>query len=254
MPLFLFYGLVAVAILWTASAVRKDDRYDDFCVGAGLLFFFLGVLIPMTVVESWLRPLTWDGRLQHVDQALGLNGFGLGRLYASSPWFHLLIRSVYETLPVAFALGWIVDRSKTMLRAVVIGGILAFPLYILVPACGPAHVFAGYPVHTIVPSGLIAVDLGVPRNCFPSLHCTWALLLALNAKPRGLKLVLTIYAVLVAISTVACGEHYFADVIAAVPFTFGVQSIAVRKEQIRAWLQNSRLSMASQRFSSSPAD
>jgi membrane-associated phospholipid phosphatase len=141
-----------------------------------------------------------------------------------------------------------------MLRAIVIGGVLAFPLYILVPACGPAHVFAGYPFHAIVPSGRIAVDLGVPRDCFPSLHWTWALLLALNAKPRGVKLVLTIYAALVTISTFACGEHYFADVIAAVSFTFGIQSIAVRKEQIRTWLQNSRLSISSQRFSSSPAD
>jgi hypothetical protein len=220
-PTFLIYGLIAVAILWLSAIIGTRDRYQDFALGTVLLLFFLSLPF-IVLLESWIRPLTWDSRLELADRLLHLDAFPLARFYWRTPWFATFFLFIYNALPIAFSIAWLVDRSKPMLRAVAIAGFLAFPFYLLVPACGPVHAFAGYPQNPIVPPGLLAISSGIPRNCFPSLHFAWALIFALNARPPAWKAALFIYALLVAVSTVAIGEHYTIDLIAAVPFTLTI--------------------------------
>jgi len=57
------------------------------------------------------------------------------------------------------------------------------------------------------------------------MHFTWALLLALNVHDRRWRWAFIIYAVLMAFATVASGEHYFIDVIVAIPFSFAGRTI-----------------------------
>jgi membrane-associated phospholipid phosphatase len=149
-------------------------------------------------------------------------------IYWTTAWVRIPLRFAYDVLAVMFSLSWVIDRSRTMLRAILIAGLLAFPLYIIVPACGPTYAFAGYPLHPIVPSGLAAVAFGTPRNCFPSLHVTWALVMMLNAQSKAWRTVLLAYLIAVGFATVGTGEHYVIDVIAAVPFTFAVQWLVER--------------------------
>jgi hypothetical protein len=222
MPTYLIYAFIAIVILWISAIVGKGDRYQDFSLGTILLLFFISLPF-LVLLESSIRPLTWDSRLEFADRILRLDAFPLARLYWRTPWLAAILGVVYNALPIAFSIAWLVDRSKMMLRAVAIAGFSAFPLYILVPACGPIHAFAGYPGHPIVPPGLLAVGAGFPRNCFPSLHFAWALLFALNARQGAWRVAFFVYALLVGVSTVAVGEHYTIDLIAAVPFTLAVR-------------------------------
>jgi hypothetical protein len=57
----------------------------------------------------------------------------------------------------------------------------------------------------------------------PSMHLTWSLLIALNARSLRLRVALWVYVALMAIATLALREHYLIDLIAAVPYTLAVQ-------------------------------
>ena len=82
-------------------------------------------------------------------------------------------------------------------------GVLGSLLYLLCPAVGP--VWAQTP--------------GAPRNCMPSMHLTWALLLFCYS-PRWLRPFAAIFALLTALATLGLGEHYVLALVAALPFTW----------------------------------
>jgi hypothetical protein len=65
----------------------------------------------------------------------------------------------------------------------------------------------------------------------PSMHFTWAALVAFNVRGRW-RVPFAAYAALMGLATVAGGEHYCVDVIAAVPFALAVQWAA---EQMPTW-------------------
>lgn len=88
--------------------------------------------------------------------------------------------------------------------------VLAVPCYLLVPAAGPAY----------------AGQANALRNCMPSLHLTWAALLWIDARKAGLRRGLLIFMGMTAIATLATGEHYVLDLIAAVPFTWAVHRLS----------------------------
>jgi hypothetical protein len=78
----------------------------------------------------------------------------------------------------------------------------------------------------------------MPRNCLPSLHFGWALLLLWNCRGRAMETFGSIYLFLTALATVGLGEHYFVDLIASVPFCAAVQAIATWKYfSVVWWLQ-----------------
>lgn len=213
-------GLFAVL---AASFIRKTaDKYEDVCVGVAIPTVLL-LLLPFGVLSGHLRPATLDGALRVLDKSLWLDGFALARFCFKVQWPIWVLEPVYTELPLVLAIAWIVTKSHTLLRACVIGAVLAFPLYLLVPAAGPGYAFPNWPQESFQ---MIQPDTMFPRNCFPSMHLTWALLLALNMKgawrwPFG------IYSALMSLAVVVAGQHYFVDVIAAIPFTFAVQKLAL---------------------------
>jgi hypothetical protein len=60
------------------------------------------------------------------------------------------------------------------------------------------------------------------------MHFGWALLAAWNVRGRRLKVAAWIFTGLTAFATIGIGEHYFIDLIVAVPFCWAVQWIAER--------------------------
>lgn len=221
----LWYAMAGFAVVVLAASFRGvKDKYEDFCIGAAIPIFIL-LLLPIGAATGWLRHATIDGQLRSLDLALGLDGFALTRWLIAHNWY-FVVRFVYPALPLMMALAWALERPRTLLRATVIGAVMALPFYLIFPAAGPQYAFANFPsaAARLIPVGWIH-----PRNCVPSMHFAWALLLALNLRDGRWRWIFALYALLMAFSTVAGGEHYFIDVIVAIPFTFAVQKISEAK-------------------------
>lgn len=228
----LYYGIVGFAVIMAASFLRGTrDKYDDFCVGAAIPIFLL-LLLPFMLLTVWLRTATIDGQLRAIDLALGLDGFAVAR-WIPAHGLHFLVAFVYNSLPLMMALAWALERPRTLIRAAVIGAAMALPFYLLFPAVGPKFAFANFPSAA---AHLLPVISTHPRNCVPSMHFTWALLLALNVTDRRWRWIFALFAALMSFATVASGQHYFIDIIVAIPFTFAVQWIAERTSAKRSQL------------------
>jgi len=216
-------ALLGFAVILAASFIRKiPDKFEDFCIGVSIPVFVC-LLLPIGAATGWLRPATLDVFFRRADMALGLDGFALTRWLLRTGWY-VLVSPIYSALPLVLALGWALERSRTLLRAAVIGAVLAIPLYLLFPAAGPEYAFSNFP-----DPNSVAVSIGWvhPRNCFPSMHLTWAILVAWNLRNPRWRWLFVVYAALMALATVACGEHYFVDILAAFPFAVAVQKTAV---------------------------
>jgi hypothetical protein len=187
---------------------RGESQEGDLVIAAAspaLVLFtgFSGWIVTMT-------PVTLDSQLAALDH-------GIARLVRTWTTQHLqvywLLCVVYNSLPFAAMLCASFLRGKDRWRlgyAIILGGLLVTPLYLLFPAVGPAHIG----------------DPNAPRNCMPSMHLTWALLLWVNSK-SWMKWLTGIYAALTAIATLATGEHYTLDLLMALPFVW-VISMLVR--------------------------
>jgi hypothetical protein len=204
----------ALLVLLIASLLRKTklDRRDDFITAIGYAAF-CGISIQLHNALIWLRPNTIDASLLRIDHAIGFDPVRF------SAWMfeqhHVLLSgllSVYNFLAYMVIILWLVERNHTLRRALLIGGIGCWFFYALFPATGP----------TYYTNGLTATAL---RNCLPSMHLVWTLLLPLNSR-SWLRGPLWVYTGLMAVATVALGEHYVIDLIAAIPYTFAVQWIA----------------------------
>jgi membrane-associated phospholipid phosphatase len=119
-------------------------------------------------------------------------------VYAALPFFLMACVATLKGLP-----------RKRLLLAIVIGGVICPFFYFLFPAVGPAHVG----------------DPRAPRNCMPSMHCAWTLLLCVNSRGIG-KWVFGVVAFMTAWATLATGEHYSLDLVGAVLWVWLLVAIA----------------------------
>lgn len=164
-------------------------------------------------VGLWLAalatPRTLDRQLAWLDAGAAP---AIHNLAVRHPWAMFALDAVYLGLPLAMMLGLSAAREAARRRmwiAMLLGAVLALPWYFLFPAVGPAHLN----------------DALAPRNCMPSMHLTWALFLPIYS--RGTLRILTgVFAGLIALATLATGEHYLPDLVAAVPWTIFLTLVA----------------------------
>ena len=135
-------------------------------------------------------------------------------------WFVDFLVNCYNAIALPVTIAYAFERSPVLLRVCVVAPILAFVGFCFVPAVGPAHAFSGFPWGT---PALLSAPEPTPRNCFPSMHLGWALLVALNVRATWLRVAAWIFVGITAIVTVGMGEHYYVDLIASVPLCFAVQ-------------------------------
>lgn len=226
--MFVLFALAGSGII-VATAPLRSDSYKTVCVASGLVIASIAALPLMSLATCYLLPRTFDGCLLSIDQHLGLRGFELARFVYSTPWFHNLLILAYGSMPFVVALAWVLEPSDVLLRALLMASVAGTACYFIVPAIGPARAFAAFPWSTPHPGWtLIKVSQKSPRNSFPSLHFGWATLLYMNATRRWLRAAMGVFLLLTALATVGCGEHYFIDLIAAVPFCVAVQWWAER--------------------------
>ena len=120
-----------------------------------------------------------------------------------------IVDECYLGLPLAVVLAIAASSGKDRVRllwTLCLASVLVMPCYFLLPAVGPAHV--GQP--------------NAYRNCMPSMHLTWAALLWINTRSNRSRWFFLVFVGVTAVATLATGEHYLIDLVAAVPFTWAV--------------------------------
>jgi membrane-associated phospholipid phosphatase len=139
----------------------------------------------------------------------------------SHAWAWKPLYIIYCLLFPVIILAWVTEQNGQLLRALLAGGIGCWFFYWLFPAIGPGWYDWLHPA-AVAPA---------PRNCMPSMHMAWALLVAVNARHWGLKITFSIYAAMMAFATLGLGEHYFIDLLAAVPYAIPRLGKEFRKDR-----------------------
>jgi hypothetical protein len=223
MSYFLVTSICSLIVMGISFVRRERDKYPAFCVAVMLPVFSVLMCIPLRIVSA-LHPHTVDSLLYRVDLAIGLDPIAVYHFVQRTAWLKRLVDIVYFGLPVPVAIAQAWERPRVMLRSMFMASVVAVAVcYNLVPAVGPAYALAD-------PLAANLQWLSDPgsgaRNCFPSMHLGCALLLAWNLRGRSLRCCAWVYVALTAFATIGTGEHYFIDLIAAVPFCWAIQTVA----------------------------
>ena len=235
------FFMMGLRWMWSGQSERRKTL-AVLAPAASLVFFVLSAQRALSLANL-LYPKTYDLYLYLFDGSFGLQpSFLMGRAMASSMILRVAASLTYISLPFVMALVYALHQPKNadkpswdMITLFLLAGLGGWALYNIVPATGPAYVFAAdFPWHSLPYASLhrlfleqVPVNGDVPRNAIPSLHMAWVLLLVWNSKgmSRLVRAFLGTYLALTAVSTLGTGEHYFVDLVAGVPFALMVQAI-----------------------------
>ncbi len=228
-----FLGLGSALVLgW--RAIRGRSGFSDFSTALILPMFSI---VTVVVLRSFSasRPEVYDLYLHRFDESLGVPVMhAMARWLAATPALHAICAVGYRALPLMLT-GVLVlhlrRREKFPVFPVLVFGLAGLEgclLYHVMPAVGPVHVFG-----PLFASGHWAISFSpvvplhpAPANSMPSLHLAWALLLLWNV-PRENRAAVwgaACFLVLMTLATLGLGEHYFVDLVVAVPFAVCVQN------------------------------
>lgn len=241
--------------VWALRRVRGSRR-ADMVLGLVCGWAFLAAT---TVGQVWLqitarsRPAVLDAYVATADHALGNPSWRVGELFAliGTPGRAPFL-IVYAMLPVAAVLvaavqlrhGWV--RHNVVLTFIAVG-VLGPMIYLLFPVVGPTYAFgsAGWPfaVTTGWPWQLpsfgapraVSFDTMTPRNCVPSLHTAWAVVLFLHTRSMApwLRRLGAVWLVVTLLATLGFGYHYGFDLV--VGAIFGVTVEAAVRSATNGW-------------------
>ena len=238
------YGVSSLLMLgWRAWRTSGPNRQGVLavllpaCLVLGsipLVFFFLLLTIQ-------LRPHTFDALAYAADSSLGCQlSFFVGRVFASVRPLAVVSFAVYCTLPVAFMVLLVLHvRGKgppvyDLLPSFLCVAVFGFLIYLIYPITGPLFVFGdSFPDSPPAASSVLAAPLAVPdvpRNCMPSLHTAWALLLWWHSRwlRRELRIAAGFWLGFTILATLGFGAHYAFDVIVAFPSTLACRAACAR--------------------------
>jgi hypothetical protein len=247
-------ALVALTLLTACSVVRLRGpvRYDAVR-GLACAWAFVAAT---TVGNVWLevtaqaRPEVLDEYVALADRALGSPSWAMGQVFeVLGPVGRAPFLAVYAMLPVAAVVvavaqlrdGWV--RHNVVLTFVVVGAVGPL-VYLLFPVVGPAFAFGPgggpFAVSTawpgrspVLPSPVpVSFDAITPRNCVPSLHTVWAVVLFLHtrAAARWLRIGGAVWLVATLLATLGFGYHYGVDLLVGAVFALTVEA-AVRSQR-----------------------
>lgn len=230
-------GSVGVASLLVQVASIVSARGQD---KQRTELFFLSFSLPLFItctpfylnLTAALRPGTWDVYLRGFDQALGIHALeAIPAAFSKVPLLVEVSSIVYLAVPLLFALGAFVASRQGQRQGLQLWGLFLFAtlagyaVYFMFPACGPRYLAQVYP--TALSELRTVVLPAYPRNCVPSLHMTWTVLLWWNMRSHGVLHASwsLACAILTLVFMLGSGEHYLVDVILSVPFIIAVQML-----------------------------
>jgi hypothetical protein len=244
-------GLASLTALAARAATsgRDSDAWAWLHLAVILPAFgmAMGLGLDLTVpLHGW----AWDPVVLGLDAAFGQPSFAVGRVAAGHPALLTLLSLVYLFLPVVMAGMLVVEKRRSiddgradgreerrgLLRPILLAAAVGYALYQVYPVVGPEPLFgARFPYGAAVlpgpPQRLIDVTaITDPRNCMPSLHVAWALLIYWHARALGrpARAVGGIWLASTIFATLAMGQHYLVDLVVAVPFAALIDALAAR--------------------------
>jgi hypothetical protein len=236
-------GALCTYAFWGPDTHRSRSRYA-LLTGLILCLYVLLSGFPLSFsAQSGTPPV--DFVAYAGDEALG-GQFSqwVESLFLAVPLLAQLCFHVYNAvaLGLAIVLAWQIAVRDSPTRGAVlsflIAGALGHTVYLLFPVIGPRFLFgldgAYVSATSVFPSPvplaaefvLPAVIPSVPRNCMPSLHTGWALLVFWQSRAFGRwgRVFGASFLVLTVLATLGFGLHYLVDLIAAVPFAVMVHA------------------------------
>jgi len=224
-------GLTALLFLVPVCGfmcVRKGhDKRWDWMLAAGVLTLPLGVIVDMFIrFLSILVPYKMDLYVYRFSEYFGAPSFRIAQFLDHHLVAYLFVYFSYSILPCtvmtvfSFCL-WKLgkDEALEVATAFVLNLLLALPIYLMFPVCGPAYAFPGFPHQipgAIVPHPAL---ISAPPNGVPSVHFSTALLVFWFARRwKWGKILAGTHLALIAIATLGLGEHYIFDLVVAVPY------------------------------------
>lgn len=243
--LFTCLGMVALSssrLFGAQQAFALPEAVFGLIMARGLNWFL-----------TYVRP---SGKVAAVDELLlafdakvfGRNaGFVLGKLFVRYPLPGIFFVLAHKALPLALALTYLaLPNSKQVRRqycmlialaAVIIFGVM----YGLCPGAGPIYAFATefpFEVPTLAqPHARIIANAAL--NTTPSGHLAWALLMYWFVRKHCTsKVTLWMsggFVFATAVATMGTGEHYWIDLILALPFAAGIWELTWRRWRAAAF-------------------
>ena len=236
----------ALLLVLAAFRVRSNQKLSDFWMVMALSQFPVALITYVLIAVASARQARYDLYLNAVDSLFRFPANHLAIFLGE----HSVLRSIciadylYWWIPIWIALlataSWDIGEAWRALATYILSGILAIPIYLLVPASGPATIVPNFPaiyqgpVHVLFAAG---GPLGhiAPDNCVPSEHFTVAILaLWFLRKSKPLLILGSVNAVLTAVATLGLGAHYLVDLLLALPYTWFVIKLP---EWIMLWRQ-----------------
>jgi len=241
---FLGAGSILIMSLdrvWTGSLLYVTPLKDALILPS---FMLIGGLC-MQFANGGFHP-SFDLSLYRFDLSLGLApGHYVASLFQKQTWIRtgsFLTYTGLLTFP-PFYHAWASYKGKAakihLIHAFVIAGISGFVLYNICPAVGP-HVTFGpqfpYQLPDIGAFPIKSFQSASVHNAMPSLHITWALLVWVAAWELGsiAVLIASMIVMFTGLATVGFAEHYFIDLIVALPLVMMVQGLYTRRYKLAA--------------------
>jgi hypothetical protein len=240
---FSFVGLSALAVLGSHTIWAEGDERKLLLYGFLPAALFVGseyMASTLLDLTEKLHPKTFDLFLYSFDGSLRVQfSFLMGQFFWTHLWVRFVCLVIYIALPLPLALVYAAQlREKreaafAVMLAFLVTGPLGVLFYNMLPAIGPAHLFgAAYPFHPPAIADVMRMNV-VPilrtgvRNAMPSLHTAWVLLVWWNSKglARWIRAIALLFLILTVMATLGTGEHYFVDLVVAIPFALMVQAL-----------------------------
>lgn len=243
-------------IVLTGLAVWAGLRWEGPQRTAALRAVSWGALLILATkaADSWLRitavsrPKVLDEYAMLADHALAQPSWLVGRLLdAAGPIPSGLLHLIYIELPVAVMVVAVYQLRNAVagdwpghhvLRTFAALGVIGPVFYVLFPVVGPIYAFgadggafavADYWPHIMPPVELsphaVGFDAVTPRNCMPSMHTAWALMVFIHSRsgPRWLRWGGTVWLVGTLLATLGAGYHYGVDLAAGAVLCLAVE-------------------------------
>jgi len=207
------HPMYTLAVLGSAVIMFVDG---SLAAAAAIPFLFIAGVSGL-IVGNALLPTTYDQQLWRFDGLLGFQPSDLvAKLFHAVPVVGWVSMSVYNGIFVVLTLIALDrKRSHTLILKILIAAVAAGLLCAIVPACGPGYLARG--------------DLAQrPRDCIPSGHLAWALLLFWHSRRewgKAAQALCGLYVALTFLATLGSGEHYLIDLAVAVPFALAVDRL-----------------------------